>query len=425
MNIECDLVIVGAGIVGVSTAMWASAVFPGLSILILEKERQIATHQSSHNSGVIHTGIYYKPGSDKAKLCVRGAAALLEFCHEHGIQNEICGKTVVASSKEQMPALSELYSRGVQNGVLGLELIGRDELRELEPHAIGVAALRVPGAGITDYSEVTRKYAEIAVGNGVQLLTGAELLSIASSAQDIVLETAAGSVHSKFLINCAGLYSDRVAKMSGAQLNLKIVPFRGEYYELVAARRHLVRNLIYPVADPRFPFLGVHFTRHVNGGVEAGPNAVLALKREGYRWLDFNLQDVAEISCFPGFWRMAGRYWKNGLQEVHRSLSKRSFVRGLQRLVPEVREQDLVVAGSGVRAQAVGTNGKLLDDFHFVQRDKMLHVCNVPSPAATASLMIGRKIIRMAAQQFQSNLPPQSRPSNTFLSRWWASSELH
>jgi L-2-hydroxyglutarate oxidase LhgO len=424
MESDYDLVIVGAGIVGLSTAMWASFLFPRMRIAVLEKESHIAGHQTSHNSGVVHSGIYYRPGSEKAKLCVLGAAAMQDFCRHRGVPIETCGKVVVATSEEQLPGLKELYSRGVQNGVPGITMIGPERLREIEPNARGITALHVPGAGITNYSEVAREYAEIASESGVQIQTGTELLALRGSSNEFVLETTAGNLHSKFLINCAGLHSDRVAAMTGARLDLKIVPFRGEYYELVPARRYLVKNLIYPVADPRFPFLGVHFTRHVNGSIEAGPNAVLALKREGYSWSAFKVSDALDIALFSGTWKMAGRYWQSGLQEMYRSLSKSAFVRSLQQLVPEVRENDFVDGGSGVRAQAVNSKGALLDDFCFVQGHRILHVCNVPSPAATASLMIGRKIAEIAAKQLDKDPPSLSGRPDTFLSKWRANSSL-
>ena len=408
MSSACDLTIVGGGIVGLSTAMWASSLLPELRIVVLEKEPQIASHQTGRNSGVIHSGVYYRPGTEKASLCVAGAAALVEFCRHHDIPYETCGKVVIASSEQQIPRLRELYDRGVANGVPEISLVGPERLREIEPYVVGVAGLHVPGAGITDYSLVARKYAEIAISKGVVVRTHAELLAVRASSNTFHLQTTTGDFDSKFLINCAGLQSDRVAAMTGARLDLKIVPFRGEYYEMLASRRNLVKNLVYPVPDPRFPFLGVHFTRHINGSVEAGPNAVLALAREGYSWGHFKARDVLDVALFPGFWRMAARYWKSGLEETHRSLSKSAFVRSLQRLIPEVREQDFCDGGSGVRAQAVNSKGGLVDDFCFVQRERMLHVCNVPSPAATASLMIGKRIVQMAAKQLDTKLATSS-----------------
>jgi (S)-2-hydroxyglutarate dehydrogenase len=381
--------------------MRINQMFPGLQVLVLEKEAEVAAHQTGHNSGVIHSGVYYRPGSLKAQLCVAGAAAMVAFCREHSLPHEICGKVIVATSNDQMDGLRTLHQRAVQNSVPGVRLIGADELRDLEPHATGVAALHVPGTGIADYKAVARKFADIARSNGIDIQTRARVLGIVDSESEFTLETEIGAFKTKFLINCAGLQSDRIARMAGATHELRIIPFRGEYYELAPEKRKLVRSLIYPVADPRFPFLGVHFTRRVTGEIEAGPNAVLALKREGYKKTDFNLKDSANTLTYPGFWKMAGKYWRTGLHEMYRSASKASFVRGLQKLVPSVQAADLVPAGSGVRAQALDPSGNLIDDFHFVQQGRALHVCNVPSPAATASLMIAAKIVEMAARQFE------------------------
>ena len=420
MSQDCDLTIVGGGIVGLSTAMWASLLFPRLRIVVLEKEPQIAVHQTGRNSGVIHSGIYYRPGSEKARLCVTGAAALLDFCKEYKVPFEICGKVVVATSAQEVPALRELHKRGLANGVSGLNLIEPERLREIEPHAAGVAALHVPTTAITNYLAVAKKYAEIGIENGVDLRTRTELRVVRSSSGTFILETNSGSFTSKFLINCAGLHSDRIATMAGSRLDFKIVPFRGEYYEMVQSRRHLVKNLIYPVADPRFPFLGVHFTRHIDGAVEAGPNAVLALKREGYRWTQFRLKDVLDVASFSGAWKMAARYWQSGAQEMYRSLSKSAFVRSLQQLIPEVRNEDFAGGGAGVRAQAVSSNGSLLDDFCFIRRERALHVCNVPSPAATASLMIGKRVVRMASEEFGLTLEFLPGQADTLFSKWWS-----
>jgi L-2-hydroxyglutarate oxidase len=393
-----DLIIIGGGIVGLATALEAVRSYPGRRLLVVEKEDRVAAHQSGRNSGVIHSGIYYRPGSEKAKTCVAGAAAMVAFCREHGIPHEICGKVVVATSEREVAGLEELKRRGEANGVPGLALIGPERLGELEPHAEGVAALHVPGTGITDYAAVTRKYAEIVRAGGGEVQTGAEVVGIARRAGEIVVETRAGDFRTRLLVNCAGLHSDRISRMAGAQTDLRIVPFRGEYYELAPERQELVRALIYPVADPALPFLGVHFTRRVDGSVEAGPNAVLAFKREGYRKDDFDLGDAVETLAFPGFWRMARKYWRSGIGEYYRSLRKLGFVKALQKLVPEVREDDLAPGGAGVRAQAVDRQGALVDDFRFVCGAGMVHVCNVPSPTATASLVIGRRIVEMAGE---------------------------
>jgi L-2-hydroxyglutarate oxidase LhgO len=396
LDSEFDLIIVGGGIVGLATALQAVRRRPGIRLAVLEKEATIARHQSGHNSGVIHSGIYYKPGSQKAKNCVAGAARMVEFCREHSIPYEVCGKVVVATNESERAGLGELMRRGTANGVPGLSMIGPERLRELEPHCTGIAALLVPGTGITDYSRVAHKYAELVQHGGGRVVTGCEVRGIANRGAEIVLETTQGAIKGTRIINCSGLHSDRIMRMAGDDSALRIVPFRGEYYEIVASRRGLVRNLIYPVADPRFPFLGVHFTRRISGGIEAGPNAVLALKREGYRKTDFNFRDAMETAVFPGFWRMAIKYWRSGIGEYYRSLSKPAFTHALQKLVPEIQASDLEPAGAGVRAQALDSTGRLLDDFVIVRSDRIIHVCNVPSPAATASLVIGEQIAEMA-----------------------------
>ena len=392
-----NAIIVGGGIVGLAVALEITRRFPRVRLLLLEKEDGVGRHQSGHNSGVIHSGVYYKPGSLKAKLCVTGAAAMVEFCREHGIPHQVCGKVIVATHEEEFPRLDELRRRGEANGLTGLRSIGPEELRQIEPHASGLRALVVPSTGITDYAAVCDKYAELIIGGGGTILTSHAVIGLRRSTDEIVVETNRGAFSSRALINCAGLFSDRISRMAGDDPQVMIVPFRGEYYDLIPERSSLVRALIYPVPDPRFPFLGVHFTRRVNGSVDAGPNAVLAFRREGYRRTDFNLRDLASALAFPGFWRMGAKNWRSGLDEFHRSFSKTAFVRALQRLVPQVQNADLVPGGSGVRAQAVTREGALVDDFKFVPSGRMLHVLNVPSPAATASLVIGRAIVDMAA----------------------------
>jgi L-2-hydroxyglutarate oxidase len=400
MNSRHDIVIVGGGIVGLAVALEITRRFPRLRLLLLEKEDGVARHQSSHNSGVIHSGVYYKPGSLKAKLCVTGAAAMVEFCREHGIPHQVCGKVIVATREDELPGLEELRRRGEANGLTGLRLIGADELRDIEPHASGLRALVVPSTGITYYGAVCAKYAELISAQGGSISTSTMVIGLKRHTGEIVVETKRGAFSTRFLINCAGLFSDRIARMAGDDPQVMIVPFRGEYYDLTPERSSLVRNLIYPVPDPRFPFLGVHFTRRISGRVDAGPNAVFAFRREGYRRTDFNLRDLASSIAFPGFRRMAAQNWRSGLDEFHRSFSKPAFVRALQRLLPEVREEDLVPGGSGVRAQAVTRDGALVDDFKFVPSEKMLHVLNVPSPAATASLVIGKTIVETAEKYF-------------------------
>ena len=392
-----NVIIVGGGAVGLGVALEITRRFPRQKLLLVEKENKVARHQSGHNSGVIHSGVYYKPGSLKARLCVAGAAAMVEFCREHAIPHNVCGKVIVATGEDELPRLQELRKRGEANGLTGLRLIGPEELRELEPHASGLQALFVPSTGVTDYALVCEKYAQLILANGGTVRTSVAVTRIRRSAQDIVVETSTGAFATSSVINCAGLYSDRIARMAGDDPGIMIVPFRGEYYDLTPERSSLVRALIYPVPDPRFPFLGVHFTRRITGRVDAGPNAVLALAREGYRHSDINARDLASSVFFQGFWRMAGKHWRNALGEWHRSLSKRAFVRALQRLLPEIRDSDLVRGGSGVRAQALKPDGALVDDFQFVPSAKVLHVLNVPFPAATASLMIGKTIVDTAA----------------------------
>ena len=402
-----DIAVVGGGIVGLSFAMQATEQFPRLRVVVLEKEAGVARHQTGHNSGVIHSGVYYKAGSLKARLCVAGAREMVEFCSRHGIPHEVCGKLIVATNAEEAARLDELLARGVANGLEGLRLLGREAMLEIEPHVGGVRALQVPSTGITDYSAVTAKYAEIAVGHGAEVKTNAGVVGFDRSSDmksdaksdgagnAVVVRTRAGDFTARYVVNCAGLYSDRVARLAGDDPGMILVPFRGEYYDLAAARQELVRGLIYPVPDPQYPFLGVHFTRRIQGNVDAGPNAVLAFRREGYRWRDFDLGEAMEVFMDAGFRAMARRHWKNGLSEFRRSLRKREFVRSCQRLVPEVQMEDMTPGGSGVRAQAVGADGTLVDDFRFVGRERFLHVLNVPSPAATASLPIGREILKM------------------------------
>ena len=392
-----NVIIIGGGVVGLGVALEITRRFPHLRLLLLEKEDRVARHQSGHNSGVIHSGVYYKPGSMKARLCVSGAAAMIEFCREHEVAHEVCGKVIVATDTDELPRLEELHRRGEANGLVGLRMIGPEELREIEPHSTGMKALVVPSTGITDYAKVSEKYADLISARGGTVLTSAAATGIRRGTSEIVVETSRGAFSTTALINCAGLHSDRVSRMAGDQPGVIIVPFRGEYYDLVPERAGLVRSLIYPVPDPRFPFLGVHFTRRITGKVDAGPNAVFALAREGYRHRDISLRDLISSLAFPGFWRMARRNWRNGFDEFRRSLSKPLFVRALQRLLPEVSEKDLVPGGSGVRAQALKPDGTLVDDFQFLQSGKVLHVLNVPSPAATASLAIGKTIVDTAA----------------------------
>ncbi len=392
-----DVLIIGGGAVGLGVALEITRRFPRQKLLLIEKEDSVARHQSGHNSGVIHSGVYYKPGSLKARLCVSGAAAMVAFCRDHGVPHNVCGKVIVATREEELPGLEELRRRGEANGLSGLRLIAPEELREIEPHAKGIRALLVPSTGVTDYALVCQKYAELISANGGTVLTSAPATAIRRSLAEIVVETPQGAFSTSALINCAGLYSDRISRMAGDEPGVMIVPFRGEYYDLVPDRAPLVKALIYPVPDPRFPFLGVHFTRRITGKVDAGPNAILALAREGYRHSDINVRDLAGSLTYAGFWKMAARHWRNGMGEWYRSLSKAAFVRALQGMLPEIEEKDLIPGGSGVRAQALKPDGALVDDFQFVPSGKVLHVLNVPSPAATASLMIGKTIVETAA----------------------------
>jgi len=395
-----DVAIIGGGIVGLATATELTRT-TGATVVVLESEGRVAAHQTGHNSGVIHSGLYYKPGSLKARNCTAGRDAMYRFCEAHDIPHERCGKLVVATSEEEIPALDELERRGVANGLEGLKRVAGEELGEYEPHVAGVDGLWVPSTGIVSYTAVTEAYARLVQERGGEVRTRSRVLAISQFSDGVTLETASGTVHAKALINCAGLQSDRVARMAGMDPGLQIIPFRGEYYELVPAKHHLVKNLIYPVPDPRFPFLGVHFTRMVGGGVEAGPNAVLALRREGYERTSFDPGDALEMVTFPGFWKLAAKHWRMGAGEFHRSFSKVAFVHALQRLLPEIEEEDLVPAEAGVRAQAVEASGALVDDFRIVEGTGSIHVLNAPSPAATASISIGQHIARLARARFE------------------------
>ncbi len=383
-----------------STAMAVLESFPGAHLVLLEKEPDLARHQTGHNSGVIHSGIYYRPGSLKAQFTVEGARALVDFAAEHDIAHELCGKVVVATDDSEKPRLAELHRRAEANGVAGVSLIGPDELREVEPHAAGVQALRVQSTGIIDYVGIAEKYGDLIRRSGGEIVTNAEVTRIERYGAMTRLDTTAGTFEAENLINCAGLYSDTMARLAGCDPRLRIVPFRGEYYELVPERRDLVRSLIYPVPDPSFPFLGVHFTRMVGGGVEAGPNAVLSLKREGYGKTDLHVGEALQTLTYPGFWQLARKYWRTGAGEIYRSFSKAAFVGALQRLLPDLQASDLVPGGSGVRAQAIAPDGGLLDDFAIETLGGAVHVLNAPSPAATASLPIGRAVASRAADYF-------------------------
>jgi len=387
-----DYLVLGGGIIGLATAWQITRRFAGASVVVLEKEPRLAEHQTGRNSGVLHSGIYYKPGSLRAVNCREGKKAMEAFCAEHNIPYEICGKVIVAVTEAEIPNLERIFERGQQNGVV-CEMIGPERLHELEPHAAGVKAIHVPEAGIVNYRRVTEKLADLVADSSGRIVTSATVTAIRREAADIVVQSTAGEFTGRTLVNCTGLHSDRIAAMAGARPAAKIVPFRGEYYELKPEARHLCRNLIYPVPDPSFPFLGVHFTRMIDGGVECGPNAVLAFAREGYRKTDFNLRDLSESLTYPGFLRLAWKYWPTGMGEMWRSLSKRAFVRALQRLIPEIRAKQLVAGRAGVRAQALARDGSLVDDFVIQVEGPVVNVLNAPSPAATSSLNIGRLIV--------------------------------
>jgi L-2-hydroxyglutarate oxidase len=398
-----DFAIVGGGIVGLATGMAIGKRFPKASIVILEKESELAEHQTGHNSGVIHSGIYYKPGSYKARFAISGNESIVKFCQEHGIEHDICGKVIVATSEQEIPLLENLYQRGLQNQ-LAVQKLSVGGLREIEPHVAGLAAIRVPMAGIVNYKQVCRTYAMLIQEQGGEIRYNCQVVGIRETDHGVDIDSNQGALQAKFLINCAGLHCDRVAKLEGLSINLKIVPFRGEYYEIIPEKRYLVKHLIYPVPNPNFPFLGVHYTRMIGGHVEAGPNAVLSFKREGYKRTDFNLADFTEVMTYPGFWKLAGKYWKEGMEEMVRSFSKAAFVKSLQKLIPEIQADDLEPAPAGVRAQALKVDGTLVDDFHIIPGRHSIHVLNAPSPAATASIQIGEEIARMIPESSNNTI---------------------
>jgi L-2-hydroxyglutarate oxidase len=386
------VVVVGGGIIGLATAWRLGQRFPDARVTVLEKEPAVCRHQSGHNSGVLHSGLYYKPGSLKARLAVTGIRQMVDFCGEHSIPHEICGKIVVATHQEELPRLQNLFERGAQNGLEGLKMLTGDELREIEPHAAGIAAIRVPREGIVDYPRVCETLVGLIRAQGGEVITSARVTEIVRKGDSWRVGSTAGDYECSRIVTCAGLQSDRIAALTGAKRTVRIVPFRGEYYKIRPERQHLLRNLIYPVPDPKFPFLGVHFTRLIHGGVEAGPNAVLALAREGYTKTDINPRDIFDAMTFKGLWRFLGKYPRMCWQETRRSFSKELFCASLQRLVPEIRAEDLIEGGAGVRAQAMSPDGSLVEDFHFVRGPGELHVVNAPSPGATASLALGQEI---------------------------------
>ena len=394
-----DVIVAGGGIVGLASALQILEKRPRTSLLLVEKEKSVALHQTGNNSGVIHSGIYYKPGSLKATNCLNGYNLLLAFCNAHGIKYDLCGKIIVATQPSEIEMLKTIQDRGIANGLTGLKNLNKEQLAQYEPHVAGIAGLYVPQTGIIDYTEVSLKMADLITTKGGNLSFNSKVIELAEEGSDMVVTTSNGSYACSLFINCCGLYSDKIARLGHKAEEVKIIPFRGEYYELKAEKRHLVKNLIYPVPDPNFPFLGVHFTRMINGGVEAGPNAVLAYKREGYTKKDVNLWEFFESITWPGFIKVAKKYWKTGFGEFYRSYSKAAFTKALQKLIPEIRAQDLVIGGAGVRAQACDRNGGLLDDFKIIDDHNSIHVLNAPSPAATSSLSIGQTIAEMAIKK--------------------------
>lgn len=395
-----DVVIVGGGIVGLATALQLKQQNPSLRIILLEKEHELAKHQTGNNSGVIHSGIYYKPGSLKATNCIEGYNLLIDFCRKNEVPIDLCGKIIVATDEAELPLLQNLFTRGQQNGLQNLKMLSQEELKEYEPHVAGIKGIAVPQTGIVDYKKVAEKYGVLFQNLGGEMVLGEQVIDIQMSADKVVVATQKKTYPGKLVINCGGLYSDKVARLTSKNVNVKIIPFRGEYYKLVKNKEYLVKNLIYPVPDPNFPFLGVHFTRMMKGGVEAGPNAVLAFKREGYKKSDINLSELTESLAWPGFQKVAMKYWKTGMGEMYRSFSKAAFTKALQKLIPEIQEQDLEDGGAGVRAQACDRTGGLVDDFMILEEKQVINVCNAPSPAATSSLSIGKTISGLALKRF-------------------------
>jgi (S)-2-hydroxyglutarate dehydrogenase len=396
--VKYDIVIIGGGAVGLGTALQILKKKPQAKVLVLEKEKRVAGHQTGNNSNVIHSGIYYKPGSLKARNCIEGYRMLLDFCDEQNIAYNLCGKVIVATEPAEVPLLENIYSRGIQNGLQGLRRINADELKEYEPHVAGIDAIHVPQTGIVDYRVVAEKYAEAFMVGGGEIKLGEKVVDIRPVASHVEVITESQTYTADLIVNCAGLYSDRIAALT-SKVNVKIIPFRGEYYKLRKDKEHLVKTLIYPVPDPNFPFLGVHFTTMIGGGVECGPNAVLAFSREGYKKSDIHLAELAETLAWPGFHKIVGKYWRTGMGEMYRSFSKAAFTKALQKLIPEIREEDLEPGGAGVRAQACDRTGGLLDDFLILEERHAINVCNAPSPAATSSLAIGNSIAQLAVKR--------------------------
>jgi len=397
---QYDVVVVGGGIIGLATSMKLTQDFPNLKVAVLEKEEEVAQHQTGHNSGVIHAGIYYAPGSQKANFCSTGGKLLRDFCDEYGIAYDMCGKLIVATDDSEVPQLEELFKRGTENGAEDLRMVDQEEIKDIEPYSAGVKAILSPNTGIIDYFEVSQAYGTRMRENGGDLLTNVEVISIENRDNLVYINTTSGTFAAKYVLNCAGLHADTVARMMGVDVGVKIVPFRGEYFSIIPEKEHMVKGLIYPVPNPNMPFLGVHFTRRINGSVEAGPNAVLAFAREGYKKTDVNLKDTFETLSYPGFWKMSAKYWKVGMHEQYRSLVKGVFVKSLQKLMPEITGDDLGAPGAGVRAQVIDSNGGLLQDFAIEASPNAIHVLSAPSPGATSSLTISEYIVDLAQESF-------------------------
>ncbi len=399
MSNTYDVAIIGGGIIGTSTAINLQKK-ANYKIVILETEDHLAAHQTGNNSGVIHSGLYYKPGSLKAKNCTLGREMMYRFCEENEIKHDQCGKLVVATNENEIPALNELEKRGKENGLKKIKRLSKEELKGYEPHVNGIDGLFIGDTGIVDYKDVVEVYKKLILEKGGEIKTKSRFRNLERENGTLVLETESGEIRTKFLVNCGGLQSDRIAKLCGVEPGLQIIPFRGEYYKIKKEKEHLVKNLIYPVPDPKFPFLGVHFTRMIKGGIEAGPNAVLAFQREGYKHSDISFPDMIEMITYKGFWKMAAKHYRMGFHEFYRSFSKTAFVKALQKLIPEIKYDDIYREGAGVRAQALEPDGKLVDDFRIIEAEKMIHVLNAPSPAATASLSIGQTISELIKKNF-------------------------